>query len=776
MSAVPSKSIGQFLGQHDLVYDLVPTWLSGIPLGNGDIGAMIWGNCHPLKVTLDKYDAWELRSTPPEDPRFNYQGLRGLISERKFDEARLLFEKEGTIEFRQTEVHPTRLPLPRLELDFGSSVSKFPARLRLYDAVAEGEFSISGDMILWEAFISASKNIFGIHFKYDGTSRLQKVNVTLSHLNDEAASKLKKWGYSTTGDRDADSGWLLQNRGDWGYAVVWRIERGKHSDTIYLTLVTGANTARLVELGKRVLAKESRWKGLLGKHKAWWHKYWNRSFICIPDPKLENLFYFEIYKLGCCSRPGKYPISLQGIWTEDGVMPPWNGDYHLDMNVQESYWPVYASNRLELGLPLYERFYQNLPRFEKMCKDFFGFEGAWSRCEMGLDGAPIYGYYTTNFWPGNGAWLAHHYWLHYLYSMDEDFLRTRAYPFMRSFMKTYLNLLELGDDGKYHLPLSNSPEWEENSAGAWGMDTTCDLALMQFLAQALMETCSILKLEDPDLPRWKDLLVKLVDYPQDEYGLQIFKEQRLMHSHRHHSHLMPIHPLGLLTIEGTGVERQLIDRSLDQLVRLGTSEWTGWSFPWASLIASRSGRPHMAWKMLQDYFFFMSENGFHINGDPRRSGLSLFTYSPMTLEAGFCAAAAEMEMLLQSWGGKIRLFPSIPSFWHNVYFNGLRAEGGFLVTSKLGEGRVIYVKIMSDAVGICKVVNPFGHNAVLTNLNGGSRQKLSGPLLTFSTKKGESYLLTPEGIKFTHRKLEPTLSMWPEAEQHWFGCKTMRKF
>lgn len=768
------RLVAKFLAQHDLVYDLSPAWLSGIPLGNGDIGALLWGDGHPLKVTLDKYDAWELRSTRPDDPRYSYNGLRKLIAERNFDEAKRIFERGGTAEYKKSEIYPTRLPMPRVELDFGSRASFFSARLKLYDAVAKGRLWMPAGTVNWESFVSSSNNVFAIRLRYEGKARLQNLRITLSHLNKEALSKLESWGYAVSERGDGDSGWLSQSRSDWGYAVIWRVEHEKKIDTLYVTIVTG-KPKELVDIGKQNL-KAISWNYLLKRHIAWWHKYWDRSFICLPDPKLENLFYVEMYKLGCCSRPGKYPISLQGIWTEDGVLPPWSGDYHLDMNVQESYWPIYASNRLELGFPLYERFFKNLPRFEKMCKEFFGFEGAWSRCEMGLDGAPIYGYYTTNFWPGNGAWLAHHYWLHYLYSMDEQFLKERAYPFMRAFMKTYLNLFELGEDGKYHLPLSNSPEWEENMPGAWGRDTTCDLALARFLAQALIETCRILKLDDPDIPRWKELLEKIADYPQDENGLQIFRGQRLTHSHRHHSHLMPIHPLGILNIEGSEMEKKLIDRSIDELVKHGTSEWTGWSFPWASLIASRAGRPHMAWRLLQDYFFFISENSFHINGDPRRSGASLFTYTPMTLEAGFCAAAAEMEMLLQSWGEKIRLFPSIPSFWHDAYFHGLRTEGGFVVTSKLRDGKVIYVKITSEAGRICNVVNPFGEDVMLTKLGKATKRKLSGQILTFNTKMGETYLLTSKGAKLKRRELEPTLSRWPEKEQHWFGCKAKRRF
>ena len=182
----------------------------------------------------------------------------------------------------------------------------------------------------------------------------------------------------------------------------------------------------------------------------------------------KTLFYVEIYKLGCCSRPGKFPISLQGVWTKDGGLPPWAGDYHLDMNVEESYWPVYASNHLDCAQPLYERFFANLPRYKKLCYDFFGFEGAWARCEQALDGSPIYGWYTANFWPGNGAWLAHHFWLHWLYSHDGDFLRDRAFPFMRAFLQTYCNLLEEGPDGRLHIPLGTSPEWKGQQRGGVG--------------------------------------------------------------------------------------------------------------------------------------------------------------------------------------------------------------------------------------------------------------------------------------------------------------------
>ena len=458
---------------------------------------------------------------------------------------------------------------------------------------------------------------------------------------------------------------------------------------------------------------------LLARHSRFWDDHWQRCFLTVPDTKVENLFYVEMYKLGCCSRPGKFPISLQGIWTKDGSMPPWAGDYHLDMNVQESYWPVYASNHLDAGQPLYERFFQNLPRYQKMCRDFFGFEGAHARCEQGLDGSPIFGWYTANFFPGCGAWLALHFWTHWLYSRDRDFLRERVYPFMRPFMQTYSNLLEEGPDGRLHIPLDTSPEWGGDSGAAWGHDVTGELALIRALASALIEAAGVLGISDPDLPRWHDILARLVDYPQDSSGLMLWPGQTLTESHRHFTHLLAIYPLGILNIEGGASDRKLIAKSLAHIRGKGTGAWTGWSFPWMSLIASRSGEAYMAWHMLQEYLHFISVNTFHLNGDPRHFGDSRSDSTPMTLEAGFASAAALMEMLLQSWGGKIRVFPAVPEFWPDVYFEKLRAEGAFLVTARRDNGQTQFVEILSEAGETCRLRNPFaGQSATLAGRRG----------------------------------------------------------
>ena len=514
-------------------------------------------------------------------------------------------------------------------------------------------------------------------------------------------------------------------------------------------------------------------------HWAWWSAFWDRSSLTIPDARLEALYYAEMYKLGAVARPGGYPITLQGLWTLDGGMPPWCGDYHLDMNVQQTYWPIYTANRLELGEPLYRMFSDCIPRWRGQCRQFFGFDGIWAGCAIGPRGERIYGYSAVELWPGNAGWLAHHYWLHFLYSQDEAFLRDEALPMMTLAFETYANLLERGDDGKLHVPLSNSPEWCEGDFEAFRSDPTCDLMLIRFLGDAILESNGVLGADHALTARVHEVLRDLTAYPREGNRLLISPGTPLSHSHRHHSHLMGIFPLGVLTMDGTDDDQALIRDSLRDIRLRGTGEWTGWAFPWMSLIASRAGLPNTAWQMLDIYVnSFIVPNTLHINGDPRMFGLSRSDYEPMTLEAGFGAAAAIMEMLLQSYNGRIRVFPAVPDRWHEAYFADLRAEGAFLVTAKLSGGEVPFVSIASEAGRRCEVLNPFGGRAMLERLGDAQENPvaLDGDVLAFDTEQGAAYLLYPEGQRPMPEALVPTRFDRSPADRQFYGLKQLPRF
>jgi len=687
----------EFVDRHDPIWEVAPLrWDQGLMLGNGDIGAVIWGDGNPLKITLDKQDIWEHRHRDPfSDPRFNYRTLRELIGRERYEEAYEVFEGQ----FRDGGPYPTRLPLGRVEVEFGGRTVGFTARLSLRDALALGTLRLEdGRKVGFRAFVHSGRNLLVLELR--GTEDF-RFSARPPELGEREREVLRRWGYPEPEvGRDGEIGWWAQGMPEGGrYLVGWLVDGG----AVYLTVVSHRQGDDPLRSAREVL-EEARKLGvdfLFGEHVGWWHGFWEKSFISIPDGRLEDLWYIELYKLASCSRPGKLPVTLQGVWTVDGGLPPWSGDYHADMNVEESYWGIYPSNHLELGYPLYEMYWRTLPRWRKMCRKFFGVEGAHVWCAHADDGSPVPGWYTVNLWPGNGAWIARLFWLHWLYSRDVEFLRKRAFPFMREFLNLYLGILEKDDDGGYHIPLSTSPEWLDNRGEAWGKDTTCDLGLCRFLLKACIEAAQVLGEGDGEVQRWKEVLENLASYPQGPEGLYIMEGRPLTESHRHFSHLMPIHPLGLLTVEGDEEERELISRSISTLRRRGFGEWTGWSFPWASLIASRCGMGNMAHMMLKLYMdAFITENTFHINGDPKDTGISAFTYRTMTLEAGFCSIASVCEMLLQSWGGVIRVFPAIPDYWYDAYFADLRAEGAFLVSARLKGGKVTFVDVKSEAGGV----------------------------------------------------------------------------
>jgi len=339
---------------------------------------------------------------------------------------------------------------------------------------------------------------------------------------------------------------------------------------------------------------------------------------------------------------------------------------------------------------------------------------------------------------------------------------------------TYANLLETDRDGKLHVPLSHSPEWGEGSFDALVEDPTCDLALIRFLCHALLAAIQILDWGGELVGRIRQVQEKLVDYPRADNRLLIGSGKSLSVSHRHHSHLMAIYPLGLLGPDGSNDDRALIQGSLAEIRSRGTGGWTGWSFPWMSVIASRARLGNMWWQMLDTYSnLFIKANTLHVNGDPRIFGLTQFTYEPMTLEVGFGAAAAIMEMLMQSYQGCLRLFASIPDRWHDAFFSNLRAEGAFLVSARLMRRKVLFVIVGSEAGGLCKIWNPFGGPATLEQWEQPAMppRLLQGRLLQFPTERGRRYLLYPANRRPARQDMMPPFLERVRSDQNFYGLK-----
>ena len=193
--------------------------------------------------------------------------------------------------------------------------------------------------------------------------------------------------------------------------------------------------------------------------------------------------------------------------------------------------------------------------------------------------------------------------------------------------------------------------------------------------------------------------------------LLVAKNYPLAASHRHFSHLMAIHPLGLIRWENGPEDQAIIKASMADLKNSGTSQWCGYSFSWLSSLAARARDGEKAAKALKIFSTaFCLRNSFHCNGDQSGKGYSNFRYRPFTLEGNFAAAAGLQEMLLQSYSDTIRLFPAVPPDWKDISFKTFRAEGAFLVSAERRDCQTQTVTIISEKGGVCRLENPFGKN------------------------------------------------------------------
>ena len=806
-----SPSIAKILRQHDLLYECAPMeWIDGLPLANGGIGTVIWGDGAPLIFTLDSYDVWETRTLwPGDDPDFNYANLRRLKEGGQIDELnKIALRRRNTRFTEEPPPHPTRLSLGRMEMQWPETPQEFTARLDLYRASVTGQITFEKGHVDYTSFICSTRNVVVVEINSAVDISLPDMQLRPAPVDEFSRKHLRSWKYPEPEIIEEPDRLTFFRRYGEGkeYTIVAESVRHKGKMTVFMTIVGGAegDDTRAQALNLLSEARKVGVPALRAEHEAEWADHWSKSAIQLPESRFENLYYAELYKHHCCSRPGHMPVPIQGLWTTDGAWPPWRGNYTDDMNTQVSYWLVYAANHLESAEPLYEMYWRNLPYHRKLGAYWYGKEIAIVTGEHGPGGEPFPGNFTDEHCPSAGAWIAHHFWLHWLYSQDEIFLRERAYPFLKEMVQGYLHIMEKGDDGRYHIPFTDSPEFFGGRPEKMEDDTNYDLALLRFLLQSLLAAQPNLSSPDPDASRWKEVLEDLVDHPlvpmgwytlvqnqsksswpdaatldvNDYLCLGLSHDQELPISHRHHSHLLGIFPLGVIDPERSEEERRLVENSLNDLIFKGTGEWCGFSFPWASLIAGRAGKGRMAHHFLRLYLDgFLTANTFNRNiADPNDpNGICAAQGEAMTLEAGFGAAAAVLEMLLQSQHGVIRVFPTCHPDWRDAAFFDLRTEGAFLISARMSDWRVRFVKIVSEAGRPCRMRNPFGCECVLKDSSENKTCRLNGDILEFPTKRGGTYLLTSPDCADVEEDMSLTPHQRSKNEKNWFGLKRQKK-
>ncbi|MBM4131960.1 hypothetical protein FJ250_13200 [bacterium] len=363
---------------------------------------------------------------------------------------------------------------------------------------------------------------------------------------------------------------------------------------------------------------------------------------------------------------------------------------------------------------------------------------------MTLAGEPLAGWVQYSLSPTMSAWSAHLFYLHWRYTMDDAFLRERAYPWARDVGTCMLGLLKPDAAGTLVLPLSSSPEVFDNSHKAWlRPNSNYDLMSLRmlFLALAEMEDA----LGRAGAAAWRLAADRLGPYHVRADGtLPLSADADLPGSHRHLSNLMALHPFNLITAEGGAADTRTIRSSLAEWDASGTRAWVGYSFSWMSALRARVGDAEAALRLLEIYVkAFILRNGFHANGDQTKSGYSNYTYRPFTLEGNFLAMHAVHEMLLQSWSATpgvpgpqlLRVFPSTSRRWADASFDDLRAEGGYTVSARREQGRTTWVRITASRAGLGGVRDDFGGRSPSWNRAG---VKKAGAHFEADMKAGET--------------------------------------
>jgi alpha-L-fucosidase 2 len=700
----------------------ITTWDEAVPLGNGLMGGLLWGEKHTIRLSLDRGDLWDERPA----------GEKEWWKTRTFARAAEFVAKQdfGTVsgwwDSPYSGVTPTKLPAGRLEitLDPAQTVEQFELNL----ATAEGIAHLAGGQRL-VAFFSAAEPVALLRIP---GPEPKAVNLIPSGAKQQSGDTGPSSGgaVSQLGYPPAQHGsegtakWYVQEAADGLKYCASVASRRVGDETVLAVAVTSTNDAAdLLGLARKRCAEalEKGYQAMRTPHALWWETFWNQSSVTLPatEREISRQYYLVQYFHGAASRRGAPPMPLQGVWTADnGGLPPWKGDYHNDLNTQMTYIAYQTAGHFDEGLSYLDYLWDRREVFAEFAQDFYGAPGLACPGVMSLAGQPLGGWGQYSLSPTMSAWSAHLFYLHWRYTADDAFLRDRAYPWCSGVGACMLSLLKPGANGQLKLPLSSSPEIFDNSPRAWlepnsNYDQMC-LKMLFLSLQEMADACG----KPDEAKKWAEAAAALGDFHTDATGLLLIDAKTaLPDSHRHLSNIIGLYPFNLVTCEGGAQDRQRIQASLAQWDKLGTAGWCGYSFSWMSCLRSRVGDAEAALRHL-DIFCkaFVLRNGFHANGDQTQSGYSSFTYRPFTLEGNFLAAQAVQEMLMQSWSPTpgqrdteiIRVFPATPWRWHEVAFTDLRAEGGHKVSARRENNATTWLRVIAGKDGVIRIRDNFG--------------------------------------------------------------------
>ena len=660
----------QYLAKLDPIWTKMPfSWLEGAFLGNGLLGAMIYGECEkgagPLRLS-ESYDA-SLASG------IRFEIGRSDVTDGGEDAPG---NGNGAAQF-------IRVPIGGFILTPAGRIKDVEMRLDLWNAEIRGELTTSAGKISWRTFVHATTEIaiveieasageagYLLELRLEGhhsaiiTAPTKEVLVAKS-LHDDRSESAVGWQFLTISD---DRRRLFFSAGNDS------VKRLNSYDDPRTDLSAEDEAREYI-----TLAAEADFDDLLADHRAWWRGFYQKSFLSVPDPRIEAYYWIQLYKMASATRPDKPAIDLIGPWsTETGYMSfVWN------LNVQLTYWPQLASNHLELG----ESLFRLMERSTTKSATFHG-------STIGADG-------SSYLWDGAGSssnlvWVCHNLYLTYRYSMDGQLLRERVFPQLKLAINGMFEQIEDSHAEVWHLHDCLSPEYRGNEPF---VDSNYEISLFRWGCKTLLSIAELAGIDDPDISKWEEALKRIADYPIDRNGYMIDRRNPLIKGHRHFSHLLMIYPLYLINWDRKE-NREIIKRSVNHWMSLPPDHKgrTGYAYTGAASMFASMGDGNRALTYLISFLDGISRSKFpivHPNTMYRE-------YGPC-IESPLSFAKSVQDMLLQSWGGCIRIFPAIPDSWWDVSMHDMRAEGAFLVSAVRKDGATKLIRVMSLAGEKCLI-------------------------------------------------------------------------
>jgi alpha-L-fucosidase 2 len=637
-----------FLGTSDLVWSKVPTtFYQSAFLGNGGLAAAVYQTGSAKRLT------WRLGDSRVRD----HQGTGGTL----FGNA--------------------RLPVGDLTLNTSGDVTAVSLRLSLWNAELSGTVTTTKGVLNVRTFVHGKRDVLvvAVSVKSGGETWSWKFTPAVAR-SPRLDFKPAPSGLKTNPAATVSGTTATQNLAAGGQTVTkWqtRTESDGKTQTLLATVAHTfpGSTAGSVASSTLSAANGQTLDALATDHRSWWHGFYPKSFLTVPETRLQSFYWIQLYKIASATRRDRPVVATHGPWLEK---TPWPGVW-WNLNVQLEYWLINATGHTELDSlsasldRSRNSLATNVPSGQR--SDSYGMART-SQEDL------VTGTVAT---PGSGGevgdltWAIHNAWLTYRHTMDDAVLSGMVFPLLRKAINYYLHFLAKDSSGTYHLPSTFSPEF------AAAPDCNYDLALIHWGCATLLASAKRLGITDPLAGKWQDVLSHLTKPPQDGTdGFFIGAGVKLTSGHRHYSHLLWFYPLYQLDVTTSTANRTALTRSL--------SHWLSFS----------SGQ--------QGYTFTGSGSMYAVLGDGNHARAQLGTLldrfvqpntmykeSGPVIETPLSGAQTMHDMVVQSWGGTVRVFPGTPSAWPDATIHNLRTEGAFLLSAVRKGGVTQFIRVKSLA-------------------------------------------------------------------------------